>query len=111
MSLSITTSLGRVEDRIYIPLIKSDDKTVILLFRSATGEPEPIPATATAAMLDSSGSSVGTATVSTITAAAGYVSLRLQAPSNGNLPTTLRITFTGGSGEAFRHDIPIRSHS
>lgn len=111
MSLSITTSLGRVEDRLYIPLIKGDDKAVQVLFRNASGEPEELPATATAAMLDSGGTSVGTATVTSITVGAGYVLLRLQAPSSGNLPTTLRITFSGGSGAAYKHDIPVRSYS
>lgn len=109
MSLTITTSLGRVEDRLYIPLIKSDDKSVTVLFLDEDGEEQDIPATATAALLDSTGASVGTATVTSIDVLDASVLLRLQAPSSGNLPAALRITFTGGSGEAYRHDIPVRS--
>jgi hypothetical protein len=106
----IRTRISDSEDD-FITLVKSDDRSVVLLFEDESHNPAMIPSTATAALLDSAGSSVGTATVTTITAAAGYMLLRLQAPSSGNLPTTLRITFTGGSGAAYKHDIPVRSFS
>lgn len=111
MSLVIRTRLASVETQ-YIPLIKSDDKAARVFFCTETGEPDSsIPSTATAALLDSGGASVGTATVTSIDATIGYVLLRLQAPSSGNLPAALRITFTGGSGSAYKHDIPVRSWS
>jgi hypothetical protein len=106
----IRTRISESEDD-FITLVKSDDKSVVLLFEDESHNPALIPSTATAALLDSAGTSVGTATVTTITAAAGYMLLRLQAPSSGNLPTTLRIAFTGGSGAAYKHDIPVRSFS
>lgn len=104
----IRTRISDSEDE-FITLVKGDDKSLVLLFEDESHNPALIPSTATAALLDSAGSSVGTATVTTITAAAGYMLLRLQAPSSGNLPTTLRITFAGGSGAAYKHDIPVRS--
>lgn len=108
---SIHAVISQSESTNYIKAIAGDDKYVIVFFEDEANRPISTPAGATAAMLSAAGSAVGTATISDSKTAVGYYLIRLQVPSSGSLPATLRITFAGGSGGAYKHDIPVRCWS
>lgn len=106
--LGIKTTLSGVDPDDYIPAVAGDDKTVGVFFEDGSGNPAPIPSGATAAMLDSAGTEVGTTTVTDSKTQVGYLLIRLEVPSSGARPSVLRVTFAGGSGGAWSHDIPMR---
>lgn len=107
----VRVHLSGQESSAYLRLIKGDDKSVAVFFEDESSRAVPIPSGATAALLDVAGSAVGTATITDSKTSVGYLLVRLQVPSSGNLPATLRITFGGGAGGAYKHDIPVRCNA
>lgn len=100
-----TTIAGESED--YIPVIAGDVKPVGVFFRDATGNHLPLPSVPTAALLDSTGATVGSVVVTDSKTSVGYLLLTLTVPSSGNRPATLRISFPS----AWKHDIAVRAWS
>ena len=107
--LGLRTRLSGQESEDYFTVHPGDDKTVAVFFEDASRNYAPCPVVPTAALLDVSGAAVGTATISDSKIEVGYLLVRLQVAGSGNPPATLRLSFAGGSGAAFSHDIPVRA--
>lgn len=107
---AVVATLGETSDG-YIRLIAGDDKSAAIFFEDGRGNPVAYPADPSGALLDASGAEIGTVTVTDSKTSIGYLLMRLQVPSSGNLPAKLRITFDGGAGGAYSHDIPVRCNA
>jgi hypothetical protein len=88
-------------------VIAGDVKPVGVFFLDATGNHLPLPSVPTAALLDSTGATVGSVAVTDSKTSVGYLLLTLTVPSSGNRPATLRISFPS----AWKHDIAVRAWS